>query len=84
VARRWQPDEDDRLRRMYLEGAPLALIAGELRRSEDAVGARRRALGVEGRRATRPWSTLEDELLRQAANERAARDGARTAYAPTR
>lgn len=70
MARRWRPDEDDSLRRMYLSGAPLALIAHELGRSGDAVSARRRALGVAGRRSSPPWSVVEDALLREAARAR--------------
>jgi len=70
VARRWRPDEDDRLRRLYVSDAPLALIARELGRSGDAVSARRRALGIPDRRSSPAWSTLEDRLLRHAAHAR--------------
>jgi hypothetical protein len=66
MADRWRSEEDESLRRVYSEGAPLALIARELGRSEDAVTARRRAIGIPGRHASRPWTMLEDELLRRA------------------
>jgi hypothetical protein len=65
MATRWRADEDERLRRLYADGAPLAVIAGETRRSEDAVNARRAALGLEPRR-TADWSALADAVLREA------------------
>jgi hypothetical protein len=55
---------------MYEAGAPLALIVRELDRTADAVSARRRALGVAGRRSSPPWSAGEDTLLREAARAR--------------
>jgi hypothetical protein len=70
VARRWRPHEDRHLRRLYLAGAPVRAIARELDRTEDAVGARRRALSIEGRRSPSAWSALEDALLREAARAR--------------
>src|SRR4051794_7810370 len=65
MATRWREDEDERLRRLYADGAPLALIAGETGRSADAVNARRAALGLEPRRAA-DWSALADAVLREA------------------
>jgi hypothetical protein len=63
MARRWTPAEDERLRRLYATGAPLAAIARDLGRSQDAVGARRAAVGLQPRRATRTWSALEDAIV---------------------
>ena len=67
MARRWHPDEDERLRHLYRTGTPLAVMARELKRSEDAIVAHRRAIGVKPRRLSRDWSPLEDALLRKAA-----------------
>jgi len=66
MATRWRADEDERLRRLYADGAPLAVIASQTGRSEDAVNARRVALGLE-RRRTVGWSPLADAVLREAA-----------------
>ncbi len=66
MTRRWRPDEDDRLRSLYRAGTPLAVIARELERSEDALVARRGAIGLKPRRPSRGWSPLEDALLRKA------------------
>ena len=66
MARRWTTAEDQRLRRRYSEGVPLADIATDLGRSVDALVARRTLLGIAPRREPRPWSALEDELLRAA------------------
>ena len=60
---------------MYEAGAPLALIVRELDRTADAVSARRRALGVAGRRSSPPWSALEATLLREAARPRVPATG---------
>ena len=51
---------------MYRAGAPLRAIAQEIGRSEEALTARRRALRLPARRPPRPWSELEDTLLRLA------------------
>ena len=67
MARRWRSREDDRLRLLYRSGTPLAVIARELERSEDAISARRRAIGLRPRRPVRGWSHLEDVLLLKAA-----------------
>jgi hypothetical protein len=67
MAGRWRPDEDAWLRRPYHAGVPLAAIAREIGRSEDAVAAGRAALGLRPRHPSRPWSGLEDTLLREAA-----------------
>jgi hypothetical protein len=69
VAARWRPDEDHRLRRLYLAELPLTAIAHEIGRSEDAVAARRVVLGLAPRRSSRPWSALEDAMLRQATTD---------------
>jgi hypothetical protein len=66
MARRWNTDEDTRLRQLYATGAPLAVIATQLGRSEDAVNARRAALGIAPRRRSREWSPLADTVLREA------------------
>ncbi len=65
MATRWRPDEDERLRRMYVDGAPLAAIAGQTGRTGDAVNSRRVALGLQPRR-TADWSALADAVLREA------------------
>ena len=67
MARRWTPDEDDRLRQLYRDGAPLAEIGRDLTRSPDAIDARRAAIGLAPRRSTRPWPALEDEIIKAAA-----------------
>jgi hypothetical protein len=54
---------------MYGAGAPLRAIAQKLGRSEDAVAGRRRALRLRVRRASRPWSELEEAFLRIATEE---------------
>ena len=66
MAGRWRTSEDKRLRRLYAAGAPLAVIASELGRSEDAVGARRATLGLAPRRQAGEWSALADAVLREA------------------
>jgi hypothetical protein len=66
VAARWARADDERLRRWYADGVPLAEIATVLGRSVDAIVARRALLGIASRRAPRPWSMLEDEVLRGA------------------
>jgi hypothetical protein len=68
MARRWTPEEDERLRRLYTAGASLAAMARDLGRSQDAVGARRAAVGLHSRRASRAWSALEDAIV-TAANQ---------------
>jgi hypothetical protein len=65
VAARWNSEEDRTLRRLYAAGHPVTEIATVVRRSPDAVTARRRQLGVPPRRA-RAWSAREDALLRAA------------------
>jgi hypothetical protein len=65
VAARWNAEEDRTLRRLYAAGRPVRELAIALRRSPDAVTARRRQLGVAPRRA-RAWSAREDALLRAA------------------
>jgi len=66
VSRRWHPREDQRLRQLYAAGAPLKAVARELGRSEDAINARRTALGLPPRRSPVAWSGLADALLREA------------------
>jgi hypothetical protein len=66
MAARWRTDQDARLRQLYADGAPLAVIASELGRSEDAVGARRAKLGLSSRRRAGEWSELRDAVLREA------------------
>lgn len=68
MAERWRPHEDQRLREWYAAGVPVTEIARRLGRSQDAVDARRRALGVPARRPTpRRWSPEQDALLRASA-----------------
>ena len=50
---------------MYVDGAPLAAIAEQTGRTEDAVNSRRVALGLQPRR-TADWSALADAVLREA------------------
>lgn len=66
MARRWTQAEDATLTRLYQAGAAMRDIAGTLNRSEDAVNARRRDLGIAARRAAASWSAGEDALLRVA------------------
>jgi hypothetical protein len=63
---RWHAVEDHELRRLYTSGEPLAAIAAQLGRSEDAIGARRVALDLPARRRPPAWSPLADRVLRQA------------------
>jgi len=67
MARRWTVSEDRELRRLYPEGVPIAEIGRRLRRTEEAVSERRRALGMAPRPRSRPWSEREDRLVRAAA-----------------
>jgi hypothetical protein len=62
MARRWTRREDVVLARFYRDGVAVREIAETLRRSEDAVNARRRCLAVPARRA-RSWTAREDALL---------------------
>ena len=64
VSARWLHEEDGVLRQLYAQGAPLRVIAEQVGRSPDAVGERRRTLGISARPRSRPWTALEDELLR--------------------
>jgi hypothetical protein len=66
MAARWNPAEDQLLRRLYAGQAPIKQIAGQLGRSPDAVVARRQALGIASRHRTPPWSDQEKQLLRAA------------------
>jgi len=65
VAARWSRDDDALLERLYGDGEPVRLIAERLHRSEDAIVARRRALGIAGR--DRGWSSSRDALVVAAA-----------------
>jgi len=65
VAVRWSRDDDALLERLYGEGEPVRRIAERLQRSEDAIVARRRALGIAGR--DRGWSPSRDALVAAAA-----------------
>jgi len=66
VAGRWRTSEDNRLRELYAAGVPLTASASALGRSQDAVNARRAALGIAARRRNREWSPLADAMLREA------------------
>ncbi len=65
MAARWSRDDDALLERLYADGEPVRRIAERLRRSEDAIVARRRALGIAGR--DRGWSSSRDALVAAAA-----------------
>jgi len=67
MARRWTAAEDRQLTAMYADGLPLAVIAGHLGRSADALVARRAALGVAPRRPARAWSPRLDAIIRASA-----------------
>ncbi len=63
MATRWSTAEDQLLRRLYADQLSVQRIAARLRRSPDAVVARRQKLGLAPRRS-RPWSRREEALLR--------------------
>jgi hypothetical protein len=65
VAAHWSRDDDALLERLYGEGQPVRRIAERLQRSEDAIVARRRALGIA--RRGRGWSPSRDALVAAAA-----------------
>ena len=67
MARRWSDEDDQLLRRWYAEGVPVREIGARLSRTEDALVARRRTLGVAVRRQRRQWPAKLDELLRASA-----------------
>lgn len=67
MAARWTVADDRVLRGLYEAGASLHAIAAQVRRSEQAVSERRRALGVPARPRMRRWTTTEDALLVAAA-----------------
>ncbi len=60
---RWTTSEDRQLASMYADGLPLAVIAKRLGRSEDALVARRSALGIAPRGHPRDWSPRLDALI---------------------
>lgn len=64
MATRWSTAEDKLLRQLYADHVLVEQIAIRLRRSPDAVVARRQALGIAARRQSRPWSPQEEALLR--------------------
>lgn len=70
MARRWAQREDATLVRLYRAGAAVREIARALGRSEDAVNARRAALGSPPRRSPARWSAREDALLAGAVRAR--------------
>lgn len=65
MAARWSRDDDALLARLYGAGEPVRRIAERLQRSEDAIVARRRALGIAGR--DHGWSPSRDALVAAAA-----------------
>lgn len=67
MAARWTAADDRVLLGLYEAGSSLRAIAAQLRRSEQAVSERRRALGLPTRPRMRPWTTTEDALLVAAA-----------------
>jgi hypothetical protein len=62
MGRRWTRREDVALARLYRDGVAVRQIAEQLRRSDDAVNARRRSLAIAARRG-RGWTAREDALL---------------------
>ncbi len=64
MAARWTLTENRTLRGHYDAGVSLRLIADRLGRSESAVRARRRALGISPRDRVREWTSTEDTQLR--------------------
>lgn len=66
MARRWTAQEDATLARLYRAGVAVREIATAVARSEDAVNARRTALGLSARRTPPRWSCPEDALLEAA------------------
>ncbi len=66
MAPRWSPTEDRLLRQLYAQQVPVAELAARLRRSPDAVVARRRAMMIPARPRSRPWTVWEETVLRAA------------------
>jgi hypothetical protein len=66
MTRHWTEREDATLARLYRAGAAVREIARAVARSEDAVNARRHALGLTARRTPPQWSPREDALLEAA------------------
>lgn len=66
MAARWTAAEDRVLRGLYEAGMSLRGIGERLRRSEQAVSERRRALGIPMRPRIPAWTPTEDALLRAA------------------
>jgi hypothetical protein len=64
VSRRWTVDDERLLRSLYEADEPIRVIAVRLDRSEDAIEAHRRVIGVQHRsRPMRTWTPSEDAFL---------------------
>jgi hypothetical protein len=63
VAGRWRASEDAQLARLYASKLSLRVIAERLGRSEEALTARRKLLGIAPRRATPQWTEQQDRLI---------------------
>jgi hypothetical protein len=63
MASRWRASEDAQLTRLYARQLPLRVIAERLGRSEEAISARRKLLGISLRRAPVSWTEREDRLI---------------------
>jgi hypothetical protein len=63
MGRRWRASEDAQLARLYASKLPLRVIAERLGRSEEALTARRKLLGIAPRRRTLKWTEQQDRLI---------------------
>jgi hypothetical protein len=63
MARRWRASEDAELARLYASKLPLWVIAERLERSEEALTARRKLLGIAPRTGTPQWTAQQDRLI---------------------
>jgi hypothetical protein len=63
MARRWEASEDAQLAQLYARGLPLRMIAEALGRTEDALTARRKLLGIAPRRPPVSWAEHQDRLI---------------------
>jgi hypothetical protein len=63
MARRWRASEDAQLARLYASSLPLRVIAERLGRSEEAITARRKLLGIAPRRRAPQWTEQQDRLI---------------------
>src|SRR5450756_538757 len=64
--RKWSPEDDRRLLELKEAGAPLAVIAEELKRTQSAIDSRTNALKNRADPSNR-WTPEEDDLFRRLA-----------------